>query len=231
MTEYESATRELFGETLYRDIRTVKLHSIYPQGSQWFERCFEALLSVEYACLQSLIDRIALDHVQGAFVEFGIFQGAWVDRLYMMTEQAGLADREIWGFDSFQGLSAPHPEFDTSFWKEGMYAAPKVQVEENVRASERPRIKLIEGFFRDSLLSQPATALNEASIINPPTPVRRPAASGRAAWRGAVVAAVAAVGRIRAPARARIGACGPARRSAQRRWCRRGAGYESCGWR
>jgi hypothetical protein len=62
-------------------------------------------------------------------------------------------------------------------------------------------------------------------------PVRRPRGSDRTAWRGAVVAAVVAVGRRRATAPVRIAIGGRARRSARRRWCRRGAGYESCGWR
>jgi Macrocin-O-methyltransferase (TylF) len=56
------------------------------------------------------------------------------------------------------GLSAPHPEFDSSFWEEGTYSASRQIVETNLRVAERPRIQLIEGFFADSLLTEEATA-------------------------------------------------------------------------
>jgi len=156
---YEEAARQLFGEALTRDLRNAKFHSIYKSDTSWFERCYHALLAVEHDYIQALVDGIASQSIPGSLVEFGIFQGAWINRLYEMTERAGISDREILGFDSFQGLSKPHPDFDTSFWKEGMYAAPKAQVEANVNAEQRPRIKLVEGFFSDSLVAAPATGL------------------------------------------------------------------------
>ena len=59
------------------------------------------------------------------------------------------------------GLSAPHPEFDSSFWEEGTYSASRQVVETNIRVAERPRIHLIEGFFADSLVTAEAAAYSE----------------------------------------------------------------------
>jgi hypothetical protein len=53
-------------------------------------------------------------------------------------------------------LSEPHPEHDQAFWKKGQYACGLEQVSKNVRLSERPRMKLVKGFFEKSLLSPEA---------------------------------------------------------------------------
>ena len=151
--KYQNISKEIFGETISRDLREVVLHSIYKQNSEWFNKCHRALLGIEHEYTQELIKEIKQFNILGAFAEFGIFQGTWINLLYEMTENAGLNDRNIYGFDSFKGLSEPHRKFDSNFWKKGMYASPKSEVEKNVRANERPRIKLIEGFFNTSLKS------------------------------------------------------------------------------
>ena len=43
-------------------------------------------------------------------------------------------------------------EFDSRFWREGTYSASRQVVERNVAARERPRIRLFEGVFAESLL-------------------------------------------------------------------------------
>jgi hypothetical protein len=174
-SSYEELTSQFFGEALTRDLRNAKLHSIYRSGTGWFDRCFNDLLAVEHDYIQALISQIGSQGISGSLVEFGIFQGAWINRLHEMAERAGLLDREIWGFDSFQGLSSPHPDFDTSYWKEGMYSAPKQQVEANVRAHERPRVKLVEGFFSDSLVAPPATTLGEVAFARIDCDIYEPA--------------------------------------------------------
>ncbi|MCB4768872.1 TylF/MycF family methyltransferase [Ancylobacter sp. Lp-2] len=172
---YHRLSQEYFGIPLTRNIQNVKLHSIYKDGSDQFQRCFEALLNVESEYIQQLIVELAGSGVRGDFTEFGIFQGAWIDKLFSMTEVAGLADRQIWGFDSFRGLSEPHKVFDSSFWKKGMYAAGRELVEANVRAAERPRIRLVEGFFSDSLPTPKAQALGEVAFARIDCDIYEPA--------------------------------------------------------
>lgn len=162
--DYRRLTEKYFGTPLSRSIQNVKLHSQYPDNSEIFRRCHVALLRVEHEYIQELISGLAVHGVPGSFAEFGIFEGDWIDRLYTMTEVAGLADRQIWGFDSFQGLSEPNSIYDSSFWKKGMYAAGRALVEERVKAKERARILLVEGFFSDSLPTAAARTLGDVAF-------------------------------------------------------------------
>jgi hypothetical protein len=151
---YAQFTRVALGTAVPSDFRQMKVHSIYPEDSRWFRQCAEALFKVECDYAQELINDLRRRNMPGAFVEFGVFTGNWISLLYTMAERAGLGNREIWGFGSFKGLSSPPPTYDNPFWKEGMYAASRVQGEEKLHLAERPRIKLIEGGF----LREPAGA-------------------------------------------------------------------------
>ncbi|WIM13752.1 MAG: hypothetical protein OJF58_004721 [Enhydrobacter sp.] len=168
-------SERFFGKGMPRDLRNVKLASIYPENDEFFQRCFNALLQTEAEFVQRLIDDQAAKGVAGSFVEFGIYQGAWIDRLFRMTESAGLTDRAIYGFDSFKGLSKPHDRFDVSFWKEGMYAASRAEVERNLNIAERPRIKLIEGYFKDSLVRKEAKAVGDVAFARIDCDIYEPA--------------------------------------------------------
>lgn len=172
---YEDLSTQYFGHRLSRDVRSMKMFSVYGDNSNYFQKCYEVLLSVEYQCIQDLIRDLRAQFVPGAFAEFGIFQGAWINRLYEMTEAENLSDRLIYGFDSFKGLSAPSPTHDISFWKEGMYAASVEEVRANVHALSRPRIKLVEGFFSESLKSIEATSLGDIAFARIDCDIYEPA--------------------------------------------------------
>ena len=73
--------------------------------------------------------------------------------------------RRVYGFDSFQGLSDPHPEHDQAFWKKGQYACSYEQVCRNVQAAARPRIKLVKGFFEKSLRSAEALVAEKFAYV------------------------------------------------------------------
>ena len=110
----------------------------------------------------------------GALVEFGVFNGWWVNHLFEASERLGF-HRPVIGYDSFQGLSPPHPEFDDEFWKEGQYAASLESVRKNVRADERSRIQLIKGFFADSLTGPEATAVGDIAYARIDCDIYEPA--------------------------------------------------------
>ncbi len=173
--DYHSAFFEIFGSSISRDLRVNKLHSVYPEGSKFFKKCHEALLAVEHECIGELIHDLNDRNVQGVFAEFGIYQGAWIERLFQMTEYVGLRDRQIYGFDSFQGLSPPHKLHDTPYWKEGMYAASKEDVEQLLRVHERSRIKLIEGFFSYSLGQKEALEIEKVAFARIDCDIYEPA--------------------------------------------------------
>ena len=172
---YNRFTREALGAEIPFTLQQTKLHSIYPQDSVWFRKSYDALLAVEYEYAQELVHDLRRRAVPGALVEFGVYHGNWVRQLHDMTERAGLGDREIYGFDSFKGLSAPHAEFDTSFWKEGMYAVSKAEVEAALDTARRTRIKLVEGFFSESLQGDEARRLGAVAYARIDCDIYEPA--------------------------------------------------------
>src|SRR5438132_4253630 len=117
---YTNLARETFGIPLPSDFRAHKINSCYPPESAWFAKAYAALFAIELEYIESLLPEIKTQNVPGVFAEFGIFQGAWINRLHEMTERAGLGDRQIWGFDSFAGLSRPHPFAASQFRNAGI---------------------------------------------------------------------------------------------------------------
>jgi SAM-dependent methyltransferase len=155
---YEAWSRDVFGVTIPVIVQRVKISSHYPNDSVWFKKSLAALMVIELEYVDDLLKDIMVKKVPGALAEFGVFEGVGINRLFEATERISL-NREIWGFDSFKGLSRPTPPFDSDFWREGMYTCSRSDVERNVRAAERFRIKFVEGFFAESLVSEEATAL------------------------------------------------------------------------
>jgi len=127
-----------------------RLAASWGDESTWGKKAHCALLEVECEYVKMLLKEIPEKEIKGDFVEFGIFQGWWINFFWQETEKLGLR-RRIYGFDSFQGLSKPNSERDGAYWKEGMYACSLEQVAKNVLAEQRPRIKLVKGFFEKSL--------------------------------------------------------------------------------
>jgi hypothetical protein len=172
---YIALSRDFLGDTLIRDLRHTKIHSVYPTESTYFDQCYAALLDIEYKAVHAILRDMKRNGVSGAFAEFGIFQGAWIERLFQMTTVVGLQDRAIYGLDSFKGLSKPHEEYDTEFWKEGMYEASKSDVEQRLKIRSRPRIKLIEGYFDNSLKTKEAESIGECCFARIDCDIYEPA--------------------------------------------------------
>jgi hypothetical protein len=140
-------------ESVFRQrvpVPNVRIATSWNEDSHWGKRAHNALVQVECEYAVELLREIRAQRIPGDVAEFGIYQGWWVNYLWQVTEQIGMP-RRIYGFDSFEGLSEPHPEHDLEFWKKGQYACSLEQVSRNVMAAERPRIKLVKGFFEKSL--------------------------------------------------------------------------------
>jgi len=142
----------------------VRIAASWAEDSEWGLRAYNALALLECEYATKLLAEIRDRNVQGDIVEFGIYQGWWINFLYRTTEDLGL-NRRIYGFDSFEGLSDPHPEHDQAFWKKGQYACSLEEVSKNVQAALRPRLKLIKGFFEKSLRSPEAQVAEKFSYV------------------------------------------------------------------
>ena len=159
MENYEAWCQRIFGVAVPKP--GVLVATSFPPNTEWGQKSHEALLGVEVAYVDHLLAGLCRDDVPGVIAEFGIFEGWWINHLYEASERIGLL-RPVVGYDSFRGLSAPHPTFDLPA-KEGQFSAPIETVRQNVRAAERPRIRLIEGYFADSLERAEAQSIDRVA--------------------------------------------------------------------
>jgi hypothetical protein len=147
----------------------------FPPDTEWGQKSHEALLGVEVAYVDRLLAELCRDAVPGVIAEFGIFEGSWINRLYEASERVGLLCPVV-GFDSFRGLSAPHPTFDSLPVQQGQFSASIETVRKYVRAAERPRIRLIEGYFADSLERAEAQSIDRVAYARIDCDLYEPAA-------------------------------------------------------
>lgn len=131
------------------------------ESTPWGQKAHRALDAIELEIVEDLFAEIRDMDVQGAMVEFGVYGGNWLNKFYILQEKLGFK-RDIYGFDSFQGLSEPHPEKDSSYWKRGMYTHDLETAKKNIDADKRG-IKLIPGWFCDSLKSEEALSISSFS--------------------------------------------------------------------
>jgi hypothetical protein len=109
---------------------------------------------------QSFLAEIHANGVAGDVVEFGIYHGYMLEKLIEKTEELKMS-RNIYGFDSFEGLSEPSVEHDYENWKKGQYAAGYDQVAAYLKLKDRPNLKLIKGWLNETLQSPEAQAIKK----------------------------------------------------------------------
>jgi hypothetical protein len=145
---YENWARAVFRQNV--PVPGVRVACSWNEDTEWGLRAHNALAQVECEYVTRLLTDIRDQNIQGDIVEFGIYQGWWINFLYKTSAELGF-DRRIYGFDSFEGLSDPDPKHDLAFWKKGQYACSLEKVSKNVQTALRPRLKLVKGFFEKSL--------------------------------------------------------------------------------
>lgn len=169
---YENWARSVFRQDV--PVPGVRVACSWNEDTEWGLRAHNALAQVECEYVAKLLTEIRDQNIPGDIVEFGIYQGWWINFLFKTTAELGL-DRRIYGFDSFEGLSAPDPKHDLAFWKKGQYACSLEQVSKNVQAALRPRIKLVKGFFEKSLRGADAQVAGNFSYVRIDCDIYQPA--------------------------------------------------------
>jgi hypothetical protein len=167
---------EWFTSVFRRRVPTpnVRIATSWSEDSHWGRRAFLAMLQVECEYATQLLAEIRDSNIEGEVAEFGIFEGGWINLLWQATEKLAMP-RRIYGFDSFAGLSEPHPEHDQAFWKKGQYACSFEQVAANVQVAARPRIKLVKGFFDTSLRGADAQIVEQFAYVRIDCDIYEPA--------------------------------------------------------
>jgi hypothetical protein len=163
----------LRGKNAYEDwfsrIFSVRLSSpitlpftTFTHGTPWCERVADGMQDAEILYAEHLLEGLHRDSISGAIVEFGIYYGYWVSLLCELQERHGW-QREIWGFDSFEGLPSPQRGIDPAVWTQGQYAAPIEEVKAGLQLDERPYLHLVKGWFSNTLSEEPARSIRDVA--------------------------------------------------------------------
>ncbi len=132
--------------------------STFQVGTRWGDHLAIEMQNAEYLYAEHLLGMLDREGVDGAVVEFGVFSGSNLENLARSLERLG-SGRELWGFDSFEGLPEPDPVKDGGIWHAGQYAADYETVRAFCHVDERPWMRLVRGWFADTLAGEPARSM------------------------------------------------------------------------
>ena len=138
------------------------LASTFTTDTPWGRRIADFMKAAEVEFELDLIRKLVRDGVEGDFCEFGVADGFGVERLWNAAQATGHRGH-IYGFDGFEGLPPPG-EFDPQgVWEEGEFNYGLEYVSQRLKVSERPQIKLIKGWFDQSVAQEPARSIKKIS--------------------------------------------------------------------
>ncbi len=129
-------------------------------GTPWCDKVVYGMQDGEFLFAEHLIEQLDADGIVGDVVEFGCYGGTWLNVLAEIVEKRENG-RGVWGFDSFEGLPTPDAEKDGNIWQAGQYAMSQEEVVIKLRAADRPFLRLVKGWFSDSLAMEPATSIRQ----------------------------------------------------------------------
>lgn len=132
----------------------------FAHGTPWCDKVAYGMQDAEILFVQDLLEKIVTDNVPGGIVEFGTYYGHWVQVIAETLEARGW-QRELWGFDSFEGLPKSQPGVNLDIWTEGRYAAPFEEVRQRLQVDQRPWLHLVKGWFNNTLAAEPATSIRQ----------------------------------------------------------------------
>lgn len=151
-----------FNSTFNTTLRTPNTwpFSTFAPGTPWCDKVAYGMQDGEFLFAEHLMEQLDTQGVVGDVVEFGCYGGTWMETLARIIEKRGNG-RNLWGFDSFEGLPVPDAERDGGIWEAGQYAMSLEQVAINLRAADRPFMRLVKGWFCDSLKAAPAIEIRQ----------------------------------------------------------------------
>ena len=116
---------------------------------------------------------LALAKIAGDYLEFGVFKGASfklsLEAASKYFKKGYSGSPRFFAFDSFEGLSPPHPDHDANVFHPGEYAVSQDIFFNHIRkAAKGWKVFTIPGFYEKSLTPEvyEKYALKTASFIN-----------------------------------------------------------------
>jgi hypothetical protein len=136
------------------------LGTSFPLGSKYADALNGfAIKQINELCLD-LIDELEEEKVPGGVIEFGVASGSWLKDILDHFDRKHIT-REVYGFDSFEGLPEPDAKNDGEAWQKGQYAYSLDYVQEVLKLAERKHLHLLKGWFSDSFKTPEAEEIKE----------------------------------------------------------------------
>jgi O-methyltransferase len=138
-------------------------------GLDWPEQALSMIGRVRLRSLRDCCELVLRERVAGDFVETGIWRGGAC--IMMAAVLAAFEDRarNVWGFDSFEGLPAPNEEVypgdqGDQLHRFSQLAVSLEEVTENFRRVGlwSDQVRLVKGWFRDTV---PAAGVERIAVL------------------------------------------------------------------
>lgn len=112
----------------------------------------EALQQKQRDALQYLVNKFGAENL-GDYLEFGVFSGTSIRCMYQVSQEMGLEQMRLFGFDSFEGMPDIAATEDEGTWTPGQF---KFGIEFTkgiltAKGIDWNRVFLIKGWFSDTL--------------------------------------------------------------------------------
>jgi O-methyltransferase len=116
--------------------------------------------------VQFCVETVLRDQIPGDFIETGVMRGGTVILMRAILKVNGISNRIVWAADSFEGLPAPNPDKYPDDAGAAWHMRPLTDVSADAVRRNFDRyglldgqVKLLPGWFRDTLATAPITRL------------------------------------------------------------------------
>ena len=119
--------------------------------------------------LQSCIETVIQDNIQGDFIETGVWRGGSCIFMRAMLAEFGIKDRKVYVADSFEGLPKPEPEKypedkDDTLYLHDILSVSLEEVKNNFKRYDLldEQVVFLKGWFKDTL---PIAPIKQLAIL------------------------------------------------------------------
>jgi O-methyltransferase len=118
--------------------------------------------------LSLLMERNGRESI-GDYLEFGVYVGTSLACMHRVSDELGLRELRLIGFDSFEGLPAHASTDETELWHPGSFASDEEFTRRNLAREgvDWSRVVLVPGWFDETLTPETAEAhgIRKASVL------------------------------------------------------------------
>jgi hypothetical protein len=135
-------------------------------GEDWPARAFTMIGNQRLDNIEYCVKEIIINKIEGDFIETGVWRGGAVIFMKAILRELKIENRNIWLADSFEGVPKPNSKYpedlNCDLYQEPILKVSKQEVLRNFELFDLldERIKVLEGWFHDTLPNNPIKKLS-----------------------------------------------------------------------